>query len=60
MQWVVKGPGVKLGAQMFDRMSRCTPYTLQHLNVGNVCGYIKYTFSSGLGDCASPFLQGYD
>lgn len=60
MQWVVKGPGAKLGAQMFDRTSRRTPDTLQHLNIGNVCVYLKNSFSSGLGDCASPFLRGYD
>lgn len=60
MQWVVRGPGVKLGAQLLDRMGRCTPCTIYHLQVGDVCVYIKYSSSSGLGGCAPPFLEGYD
>lgn len=51
----VKGPGVKLGAQMFDRTGRCTPYTLHHLQGGDVYDHIKYLSSSGLGGCAPPF-----
>lgn len=59
MQWVVKGPGVKLGAQMFDRMGRWTPNTPHHLQVGDVYVYIKYSSFSGLGRCATPFLEDY-
>lgn len=59
-QRVVKGPGVKLGAQMFDRIGRCTPYTLHYLQVGDVDVYIKYSSSGGLGGSAPPFLEGYD
>lgn len=58
MRWVVKGPGVKLVAQMFDRMGRCTSDTLRHLQDGGMYVYIKYSSSSDLKGCVPPFVGG--
>lgn len=58
MRWVVKGPGMKLGAQMFDRMVRCTSDTLHHLQDGGMYVYIKHLSSSDSEGCAPPFVGG--
>lgn len=60
VEWAVSGPGVKYGAQMFDRRDGCAPYILYHLEVGDWYVHIKFSSSGGLGGCASPILEGYD
>lgn len=59
VEWVVSGPGVKYGTEMFDRRDGCTPYILHHLEVGDGCVHIKYSSSGGLGGCAPPILESY-